>query len=104
MRAFSRGMQQRLALARALVHEPELLLLDEPFSGLDPHAGARLRETLRGVRAAGRAILMTTHDVAEGLELADRWIFLSRGLIRAEGPCAGADRAALVEAYREGSR
>jgi heme exporter protein A len=104
VRAFSRGMQQRLALARALVHEPELLLLDEPFSGLDPHAGARLRATLRGVRASGRAILMTTHDVGEGLELTDRWIFLSRGRVTAQGVSDGADRAALVDAYREGAR
>ena len=104
VRTFSRGMQQRLALARALVHEPALLLLDEPFSGLDPHAATRLRGTLDGVRAAGRALLLTTHDVGEGLELADRWIFLARGRVAASGASAGADRTALLAAYRETAR
>lgn len=104
VRAFSRGMQQRLALARALVHEPELLLLDEPFSGLDPHAGARLRGTLEAVRAAGRALILTTHDVGEGLDLTDRFVFLARGRITLAGASAGTDRAALVDAYREAAR
>jgi heme exporter protein A len=104
VRAYSRGMQQRLALARALVHEPELLLLDEPFSGLDPHAGARLRATLETVRQSGRALLLTTHDVGEGLDLSDRFVFLARGRVTASGASAGTDRAALVDAYREAAR
>lgn len=101
VRSYSRGMQQRLSLARALVHEPAILLLDEPFSGLDPAAAARLRLTLRAQRDEGRALLMTTHDLAEGLELSDRWLFLSRGRIVARGASADADRGALERAYRE---
>jgi heme exporter protein A len=101
VRTFSRGMQQRLALARALVHEPLVLLLDEPFSGLDPDAAGSLKRTLRAERAAGRALLMTTHDLSEGLELSDRWLFLSRGRVVASGASAGTERAALERAYRE---
>lgn len=100
VRGFSRGMQQRLALARALVHEPAILLLDEPFSGLDPDASASLRRTLRSEREAGRALLMTTHDLGEGLDLSDRWLFLSRGRIVTQGDSRSADRAALERAYR----
>ena len=66
---FSRGMRQKLALERALIHEPRLLLLDEPFTGLDDGAREALRERLRVARTAGAIIILTTHDVAaiEGL-------------------------------------
>jgi heme exporter protein A len=66
---FSRGMRQKLALERALIHEPRLLLLDEPFTGLDDAAREALRERLRVARTAGAIIILTTHDVAaiEGL-------------------------------------
>ncbi len=66
---FSRGMRQKLALERALIHEPRLLLLDEPFTGLDDRAREALRERLRVARSAGAIIILTTHDVAaiEGL-------------------------------------
>ena len=66
---FSRGMRQKLALERALIHEPRLLLLDEPFTGLDDGAREALRERLRVARTAGAIIIRTTHDVAaiEGL-------------------------------------
>ncbi len=66
---FSRGMRQKLALERALIHEPRLLLLDEPFTGLDDRAREALRERLRVARCAGAIIILTTHDVAaiEGL-------------------------------------
>jgi len=82
---FSRGMQQRVSLARALVHDPALLFLDEPFTGLDPHASRALRAMLERSRCEKRTILMTTHDLSLGLELSDRWMLLSRGRVVGEG-------------------
>jgi heme exporter protein A len=72
VRTFSRGMRQRLALARTLLHDPELVLLDEPYTGLDAHAAAVLREVLGALRDGRRTVVMVTHNLAEGLELADR--------------------------------
>lgn len=72
MREFSRGMQQRLALARTLLHDPSFILLDEPFTGLDVHASARLRELLLRLKDGRRTILLVTHNLADGLALADR--------------------------------
>jgi len=92
---FSRGMQQRVSLARALVHRPQLLFLDEPFTGLDPRAARALRAMLERIRNERRTILMTTHDLARGLELSDRWIILSRGRILDQGRSAGTDMDSL---------
>jgi len=97
-RAFSRGMTQRLSLARSLVHEPELVFLDEPFSGLDPHAAGVLRDTLDRLRAAGRTLVTVTHDIPLGLEISDRWVMLHRGKIVDAGSSAGTDPGALVAA------
>jgi heme exporter protein A len=72
MRGFSRGMQQRLALARTLLHDPSLILLDEPFTGLDVHASALLREPLLRLKNGRRTILLVTHSLSDGLALADR--------------------------------
>ncbi len=66
----SRGMQQRLAIARALLHEPEIVLLDEPFTGLDQRAAGALREQLGRLRAERRTVVIVTHNLDEGLELA----------------------------------
>jgi heme exporter protein A len=76
---FSRGMRQRVALERALIHEPRLVLLDEPFTGLDEASVAALVVRLRGLRASGAAIVLATHDldVAEGLF--DEAVFLREG-------------------------
>jgi heme exporter protein A len=99
VRAFSRGMAQRLALARALLHRPELLLLDEPFSGLDA-AGAEAVETaLARMRDAGGTAVLTTHDVARGLALADRACILNRGRLAWESPGPAAPDA-FADAYR----
>ncbi len=69
---FSRGMRQRLALARTLLHDPSLVLLDEPFTGLDVHASGLLREVLGELKDGRRTVVLVTHNLSEGLALADR--------------------------------
>lgn len=78
-RVLSRGQKQRLGLARALVHDPSVLLLDEPASGLDPEARIHLRTLLRGLAADGRTILVSSHVLSELDELADDAVFMVRG-------------------------
>ncbi len=99
VRSYSKGMTQRLALARALLHRPELLLLDEPFSGLDGAGAEAVDEMLRRARAAGGAALLTTHDVDRGLRLADRVYILHRGRVAWESPTTPT-AAVFAEAYR----
>ena len=100
VRAYSRGMGQRLALARALLHEPDLLILDEPFSGLDPDAVERLQQQLLELRAAGHSILLATHDVERAAPIASRLAILHRGRIAWVHDGRGADAAVIVAAYR----
>jgi heme exporter protein A len=78
VRTFSRGMAQRLGLARALLHEPTLLLLDEPYAGLDA-AGARLLDGVLGDLGSGRGAVIVTHEVERGVSLADRVLVLRAG-------------------------
>jgi ABC-type multidrug transport system ATPase subunit len=78
-RVLSRGQKQKLGLARALVHDPKVLLLDEPASGLDPQARVRLRELLRGFAAEGRTILLSSHILSELEEVVDDAVFLVAG-------------------------
>jgi ABC-2 type transport system ATP-binding protein len=85
IRRLSGGEQQRLALALALVGEPEILVLDEPTAGMDPEARRTTRELIAGLRGDGRAILLTTHDLGDVERLADRVAILHDGRIRAEG-------------------
>ena len=75
----SRGQKQRLGLVRALVHEPEVLLLDEPASGLDPRSRVELRELLRSLARTGTAVLVSSHLLGDLEELADRVVFVDRG-------------------------
>src|SRR5262245_58092843 len=95
VRGFSRGMQQRVALSRALLPEPEILLLDEPFTGLDREATRWLESTIRDLHARGSTVLLVTHDPARGLALSDRWIELSRGRLTASGVSRDTRREAL---------
>jgi heme exporter protein A len=81
VRTFSRGMQQRLAIARAILHEPHVLLFDEPYTGLDQDAAAMLDVLLQDVARDGHTILMTTHDLARALKLSSHVAILSRGKI-----------------------
>lgn len=81
VRAFSRGMEQRLALARTLLHDPDLLLLDEPYTGLDPQAVAVLQALLVQAKATGKTVMLTTHDLSLGLEICSRALILHRGKI-----------------------
>ena len=80
---YSRGMRQRLALERALIHDPRLLLLDEPFTGLDNASREALRERLRMARAAGAIVILTTHDIAAIENLTDASVTLVDGRLAA---------------------
>jgi heme exporter protein A len=81
VRTFSRGMEQRLALARVLLHEPDLLLLDEPYTGLDAQGVVMLQSALAQMKAQGKTIILTTHDFTFGLELCTRVVIVDRGRI-----------------------
>jgi heme exporter protein A len=85
VREFSRGMRQRLAVARAFLHNPALLLLDEPFTALDDRAIAVLQGLLRGALADGRTIIMSTHQLREALELATDVALINRGKLAFRG-------------------
>jgi heme exporter protein A len=98
VREFSRGMQQRLALSRALLHEPQVLLLDEPFTGLDAQGARWLTTTLGALRAGGTTLLLVTHDPALGLRLSDRWILLARGRLAGTGHSSCTSPEAVEEA------
>ena len=82
--ACSRGMRQRLTLARALLHEPALLLLDEPFTGLDQHGSQTFARVLGEISSKQRTVLMVTHNLREGYQLASRFLILNRGRIASE--------------------
>ena len=99
VRTFSRGMQQRLAIGRAVLHDPEVMLFDEPYTGLDQDASAMLDGVLREVAAQGRTVLMTTHDLARGLAVADRALVLSRGKIAFEARRGEWEANEFVHAY-----
>jgi len=93
---FSRGMAQRLSIARALVHDPAILLLDEPFTGLDLPAADRLSARIVELREAGHGLVLVTHDVAQAGHLADRVIVLRAGRVAftAEGEACAPDTLA----------
>jgi heme exporter protein A len=99
VRTYSRGMQQRLAIARAILHNPPILLLDEPDTGLDQHAANMLGELLAAVGISHRTILMTTHNLERGLSLGNRMVILAHGKIVYDSPHQNVTLAEAREQY-----
>ena len=101
VRTYSRGMQQRLAIGRAVLHDPEVVLFDEPHTGLDQDACNILDGVLLEVAARGRTVVMTSHDLARAADLASRFDVLSRGVIAASVGRAEIDSRDLLAFYRQ---
>lgn len=104
-RALSGGEQQRLALARAWITDPDLLFLDEPCAALDPTATRQVEEMMRGFSDEGMTLVLTTHDIGQARRLADDVAFLNRGRLVEHGPAAGffdAPRSPEAQAFLKG--
>jgi heme exporter protein A len=101
VRTFSRGMQQRLAIGRAILHDPDVLLLDEPHTGLDQDACSMLDKVLTTVAARGRTVVMTSHDLARTADLASRFDVLTRGTIQASAQRDDLPQDGLLAFYRK---
>jgi heme exporter protein A len=101
VRALSRGLQQRVSIARAIVHRPRLLLCDEPYTGLDDAGAAALTATLDERRQSGSALLVVTHNLAEGLALASHMAIMRRGRLARLERRAEVDAASYASQYRE---
>jgi ABC-2 type transport system ATP-binding protein len=86
MNGLSKGMKQRLCLGRALIHDPKVLILDEPAAGLDPRARIELKEMIGQLAAAGKSLLISSHILTELAEMCDRLAIIERGELLAEGP------------------
>jgi heme exporter protein A len=100
VRTLSRGMHQRLALARSVLHRPQVLLLDEPYTGLDPQAAQALTDLLLELVGAGGTILLATHNLERGLALGRRVVMLARGRVVCDEPRDSIDPATFGEAYQ----
>lgn len=98
VRAFSRGLQQRVGIARALLHNPSVILLDEPYTGLDANAVQTLNGMLDEAMASGKTIILTTHDLEQGLRAATRALILDRGIVVHD---SAAGDAAVRAAYTQ---
>lgn len=101
VRTFSRGMQQRLAIGRAILHDPEVMLFDEPYTGLDQDAAAVLDDILQTVAGQGRTVVMTSHDLSRVENLATRFDILSRGLIAASATQKQLKKSNLLTFYKQ---
>ena len=101
VRTYSRGMQQRLAIGRAILHDPEVMLFDEPYTGLDQDASAMLDDVLKTVAAQGRTVVMTSHDLARAEVLATRFDILSRGVIAASASHRQLKKSNLLSFYKQ---
>jgi heme exporter protein A len=100
VRSLSRGMQQRVSIARAIVHEPRVVLLDEPYTGLDDTGAAALTDALESLKAGGAALVLVTHHLGEGLALASHTAIMRDGRFVHFGARGAVD----LEAYRDGYR
>jgi len=100
VRTFSRGMQQRLTIARAMVHNPSILLLDEPETGLDQYASAMLQDLLTSFEAEKRTVVMTSHSLERGLQMGNRIVILSDGKIACDEACKDMNLSDLQELYQ----
>ena len=100
VRTFSRGMTQRLAIARALLHDPQVVLLDEPYSGLDPHAVEIFDSLLEAVRE-NRTFVMVSHDLRKGFEACSHALVLARGTKVAFAAKEEIDYDAFAALYHE---
>jgi heme exporter protein A len=101
VRTYSRGMQQRLAIGRAVLHDPEVVLFDEPYTGLDQDASSMLDEVLKTVAAKGRTVVMTSHDLVRAEELATRFDILTRGVIAASSTHEALGNSNLLTFYKQ---
>ena len=101
VRSLSRGMQQRVSIARAMVHAPRLVLADEPYSGLDDSGARALTAMLQELRGAGTAIIIVTHNLAEGLSLATHAAVMQRGRFVRYDSRPEVDAASYYALYRE---
>lgn len=102
VRTFSRGMGQRLAIGRAVLHDPDVMLFDEPHTGLDQDASAMLDAVLKEVAALGRTVVMTSHDLSRAGDLASRFDILSKGVITASVRREDIDPNELLAFYKQG--
>jgi heme exporter protein A len=96
VRAFSRGLQQRIGIARVFLHNPSLVLLDEPYTGLDANAVQMLNDLLDETVRAGNTVILTTHDIEHGLRAATRAVIIDRGRLVFDGSAQG---TAIRDAY-----
>jgi heme exporter protein A len=94
-------MQQRLTIGRAVLHDPEVVLFDEPYTGLDQDASAMLDEVLKAVASRGRTVVMTSHDLARAEDLATRFDVLSRGVISASTSRKELKKTNLLAFYKQ---
>jgi len=101
VRTFSRGMQQRLAIGRAVLHDPDVMLFDEPYTGLDQEASSMLDVVLRSVAAQGRTVVMTSHDLVRAEDLATRFDILTRGVIAASASRESLGNSNLLAFYKQ---
>ena len=101
VRSLSRGMQQRVSIARAMVHAPRVVLADEPYSGLDDSGARALTSVLQELRSAGTAIIVVTHNLAEGLSLATHAAVMERGKFVRYDDAGSIDARSYASTYRE---